>query len=83
MPLYEYSCTACGATFELLVRWDTTLACQSCKSEAIERISSLSSVQSSSSRDLAMRAARKRDSGQALDRMHDQLKYEESHDRHG
>jgi putative FmdB family regulatory protein len=83
MPLYEYSCSACPAEFELLVRHDTRLVCPSCQSEGIERISSLNSVRSSSTQDLAMRAARKRDSTQARDRMYDQLKYEESHDRHG
>jgi hypothetical protein len=30
-----------------------------------------------------MRAAKKRDAAQGKDRMHEQLKYEESHDRHG
>lgn len=83
MPLYEYSCKECGAEFELLVRHDTRLICPACKSESIERISSLNSVRSSSTHDMAMRAARKRDAVQARDRMHDQLKYEESHDRHG
>lgn len=83
MPLFEYTCTACHEQFELLVRHDTRLVCPACKSEAIERISSLNSLRSSTTRDLAMRAARKRDAGQARDRMYDQLKYEESHDRHG
>ena len=83
MPLYEYSCSACQEEFELLVRHDTRLICPSCQSDAIERISSLNSVRSSTTRDLALRAAKKRDSVQARDRMYDQLKYEESHDRHG
>jgi len=30
-----------------------------------------------------MKAAKKRDAGQAKDRMHDRLHDEESHDRHG
>ena len=30
-----------------------------------------------------MKAAKKRDAGQAQDRMHNRLHYEESHDRHG
>ena len=83
MPLYEYSCTACKEQFELLVRHDTQLACPVCKSDVIERISSLNSVRSSTTHDLSMRSARKRDAGQARDRMYEQLKYEESHDRHG
>ncbi|MGH7503927.1 MAG: FmdB family zinc ribbon protein [Longimicrobiales bacterium] len=83
MPLYEYSCTACGEAFELLVRKDTVPACPACTSTSVERLSSLTTVKSSTTRDKAMRAAKKRDATQAADRMHDQLKYEESHDRHG
>ncbi|MGH7504996.1 MAG: FmdB family zinc ribbon protein [Longimicrobiales bacterium] len=83
MPLYEYSCTSCSEQFELLVRRDTVPACPACKSRDVERLSSLSGVRSTTTRDLAMRAARKRDAVQAKDQMHERLKYERSHDRHG
>jgi len=83
MPIYEYTCRGCDHRFEVLVRRDTKPVCPSCNSEQLERQTSLPSVRSAGTRSLSMRAARKRDSAQAKDRMHEQLKYEESHDRHG
>lgn len=83
MPIYEYTCRKCGHQFELLVRGQKVPACPSCRSEDLERMFSLPRVSSASTRDLSMRAAKKRDKTQATDRMHDQLNYERSHDRHG
>jgi putative FmdB family regulatory protein len=83
MPIYEYACRTCGERFELLVRGEMTPACPSCKSESLERITSLPRVRSDTTRNLAARAAKKRDAAQARDNRHEQLKYEQSHDRHG
>ena len=83
MPIYEYSCKGCGTEFELLIRGSTRPSCPECDGEELERRLSLPRVKSSGTRDLAMRAAKKRDASQAKDRMHEQLKYERSHDRHG
>jgi putative FmdB family regulatory protein len=83
MPIYEFACKACGHRFELLVRKDTVLACPSCEDQDLERLLSLPSVQSESSRNLAMRAAKRRDAAQGKERMQEQLRYEQSHDRHG
>jgi|SRR5690606_9744280 len=83
IPIYEYSCQSCGNRFELLVRKSEQGACPSCRSEKIERLISSPTVQSSGTRDLAMRAAKKRDKAQGQERMHAQLQYEQSHDRHG
>jgi len=82
MPVYEYSCKACGHEFETLVRGDTP-SCPACRSEDLEKLLSLPAVRSSTTRELAMRAAKKRDAGQARDNMHERLHYERSHDRHG
>ncbi len=30
MPIHDYRCPACHATFELLVRFDTVVACPHC-----------------------------------------------------
>jgi len=41
MPLYEYRCSRCGQTFELLRRMseaDQELVCPRCRSEEIERL---------------------------------------------
>jgi hypothetical protein len=40
-------------------------------------------VQSESSRNLALRSARRRDAAQGKECMQEQLRYEQSHDRHG
>ena len=83
MPIFEYRCEECEHEFELLVRGEMTPACPSCESTNLEKLLSLPRVQSSSTRDKAMRAAKRRDKSQATDRMHERLQSEESHDRHG
>lgn len=83
MPIYEYICQSCTHEFETLVRGETQPVCPECESEDLERVMSLPRVKSSSTRDLAMRAAKRRDKAQATDRMQERIRYEESHDRHG
>lgn len=83
MPIYEYTCQDCGLDFERLVLGGKTPTCPECESERLERRISLPRVKSSSTHDMAMRAAKKRDAAQARDRMHERIRYEESHDRHG
>ena len=83
MPIYEYVCRACGEQFEALVRHGDKPVCPYCDSARLERLLSVPAVKSEGTHDLAMRAAKKRDSAQAKDRMHERLRYEESHDRHG
>lgn len=83
-PIYEYTCIDCGRECELLVRSSSaTPVCPSCKSQQLERRLSLPRVKSSTTRGMAMRAAKRRDASQARDRMHERIRYEESHDRHG
>lgn len=41
MPLYEYQCSGCGATFEQLRRMqeaDQGVACPKCESDQVERL---------------------------------------------
>jgi putative FmdB family regulatory protein len=83
MPIYEYRCKTCDHKFELLVRGKTEPACPSCKGLDLERLLSLPAVSSEGTRNLSLKAAKQRDAGQAKDRMHEQLRYEQSHDRHG
>ena len=83
MPIYEYTCKSCGLDFERLVLGRTQPSCPECGSTRLERRISLPRVKSSGTHDLAMRAAKKRDAVQARDRMHERIRYEESHDRHG
>lgn len=86
IPIYEYSCQDCGNRFEIFVRKvgeDGGVSCPSCESSAVERLLSTPAVKSDATHDLAMRAAKKRDAAQGKERMHAQLQYEQSHDRHG
>ena len=79
MPIYEYSCNACGNQFEALVRNDKTPACPSCRAQDLERLLSLPTVQSSSTRAAALRAAKKRDAAHGRERVNDQAEYERNH----
>ena len=83
MPVYEYVCNDCARQFEVLLLRQETAACPSCGSADLKRLLSAPKVKSSSTHDLAMRAAKKRDQAQAWERVNEQRKYEESHDRHG
>ena len=37
MPIYEYTCDACGHEFELLVMGSEVPACPQCESEKLEK----------------------------------------------
>lgn len=38
MPLYDYHCSACDKTFELLVRSSTTPVCPTCGTGQLEKL---------------------------------------------
>ncbi len=82
IPIYEYSCQACGHSFETLVRGGESPACSSCESRDLERLFSLSAIQSESTHGLAMRAAKTRDRKQAKENEYTQRQYELHHDDH-
>jgi len=79
MPIYEYRCEACRHEFETLVLGGAEPECPSCQSQDLERLLSLPTVHSSSTRAKSMRAAKKRDKAQATERVSQQRKYEEAH----
>jgi putative FmdB family regulatory protein len=79
MPIWEYSCQACGHQFELLVRGSTTPACKACGSEKLTRLVSLPAVKSSGTHELALKAARKRDKKLGAENARAQREYEEHH----
>ena len=41
MPIFEYECTKCHESFDLLVRSDTRIACPECDSEKVVKKLSL------------------------------------------
>ena len=83
MPLFDFRCKGCSQVFEALVRPNAPPKCPQCGSQELEKLLSVPAVSSETTRGLAMKAAQKRDAAQGKDRMHEQLKYEQSHDRHG
>jgi putative FmdB family regulatory protein len=80
VPIFDYSCRGCGHRFEALVLKQTVPACPECKGQDLERLFSVPAVQSDTTRDLAMRAAKKRDAKQAAERVYTQRQYELHHD---
>lgn len=48
MPLYEYSCTACGETFEALVRGSERPSCPKCQSADLKQLLSVTAAPSGS-----------------------------------
>lgn len=59
MPLYEYTCRTCHERFELLVRYDTVLACTQCGGLDIERALSTFAVDSDGTRRVNLSAGRR------------------------
>jgi putative FmdB family regulatory protein len=53
MPLYEYRCRACDATFEMLVRTGSRVACPQCGSSSISKLLSTPTVLSGQTARLA------------------------------
>ncbi len=45
MPIFEYECSKCHSSFELLMRSDTKVACPACASERVVRKLSLFAAQ--------------------------------------
>jgi len=83
MPIYEYTCRGCGHEFEAFIRNSAAAkpaACPKCESAELERQFSLPAIASDSTRAVIRRETTRRDHAQAKDRMHEQRKYELSHD---
>jgi putative FmdB family regulatory protein len=80
MPIFEYSCRACGREFEALVRPGDVPACPACAGVDLEKRLSLPAIKSESTHGLAMRAAKKRDTRQASENARAQREYELKHD---
>jgi putative FmdB family regulatory protein len=80
MPIFEYSCRACGHAFEALVRPGVGApACPKCQSEELEKLLSIPAIKSDTTHDLAMRAAKRRDAKAADEKAREQREYELHH----
>jgi len=80
VPIFDFVCTNCQHPFEALVRGSAVPKCPECGSEALEKQQSLPSLRTSSTRGLAMQAAKRRDQSQGAEREHAQRQYELNHD---
>lgn len=80
MPIYDYSCRTCSHQFEALVRHESIPTCPKCQGQDLERHFSLPAIKSESTRQLAMKAAKKRDAKQAAEANYTQREYEKHHD---
>ena len=80
MPIFEYHCNACDADFELLVRKGSEPACEACGSTNLRKLLSLPAIKSETTHALAMKAAKRRDRSQGMEREAAQAEYERNHD---
>jgi putative FmdB family regulatory protein len=61
MPLFEYQCRECDATFEALIRsGDALPRCPQCGAADVERLISMFAVSSEESRKASLKAAKKK-----------------------
>ena len=51
MPIFEYECRECHSQFEQLVLKDDTPTCPDCKSTALDRLLSITSVSTDGTRE--------------------------------
>ena len=79
MPIFEYSCSECSHEFEEWIRGKEAPACPSCGSEELKRLMSKPRVHSAGRKERSVKAAKKRDAGQAKERVMTQREYELSH----
>lgn len=80
MPIYEYTCNACGHRFDLLVRGKEILACTKCQGEDLEKMLSMPGIRSESTHALAMKAARRRDKKQSFENRMTDREYIAAHE---
>lgn len=80
MPVFDYVCRSCDTSFELFLRTRDVAQCPVCASVDVDKQLSVPALKTSSTRGLAMQAAKRRDRVQATDIAVEQRKYEASHD---
>ena len=68
MPLYEFACADCGQRFEALVRDSTPPACPGCQGQNLERLLSLFSVNSATTRQSNLADGRRKNAKEQRDK---------------
>jgi putative FmdB family regulatory protein len=79
VPIFDFSCKACGQEFEALVRKEPP-KCPHCQSADLERLLSLPIVRGDGTKQKMLSGAKKRDAKQAAEREYTQRQYEAHHD---
>ena len=79
MPIFDFSCKACGHQFEKLVRKELP-KCPKCESADLERLLSLPVVRGDGTHQKMLSNSKKRDARQAAEREYTQRQYEANHD---
>jgi putative FmdB family regulatory protein len=83
MPLYEYTCKACGDEFEALVRPNQPApTCKSCGSAEIEKLLSNVTMSSENTREANLKVARAKAKKVTREKDVAQFEYEEKHRHH-
>lgn len=80
MPIFDFVCASCHHEFEALVRSGSEPECPQCHGKELEKRLSMPALKTENTHGLAMKAAKRRDQAQGKDRVHEQRKYEQSHD---
>lgn len=82
MPIFEYTCRACGHQFELLVLPGVTPACPACAGQDLERLVSLPAVQTEEQHQRAIKQSHALRMKTRKDEIVAQREYEQKHDAH-
>jgi len=78
VPLFDYSCKACGHQFEAFVR-KAEPTCPKCKSADLERLLSLPAVRTEGTKQKTMKQSKQAELKTAAEKNHAQRQYEQSH----
>ena len=79
MPIYDYSCRACGHRFDALILKGETPSCPKCASQDLDKNLTLPALKTETTHEQAMAAAKRRDKRQARDSYWTQRDYERAH----
>ena len=81
MPIFEYQCRGCGHQFEYLELPTSPKAkCPSCASKKLEKLISLCSVSSDSTKQMSLKAAKARNKKLGKEMAHEEHKaFHENH----
>jgi putative FmdB family regulatory protein len=78
MPIFDFTCRACGNEFEALVR-KTAPVCPKCRSADLERMLSLPVVRSEGTKAKTRAESKRQETKMAAEKEYTQRQYEKNH----